>query len=287
MTDTTAEIETGVFRDIPFADYLEMEGLHKTDLHVMLTQTPAHYHWCVTHPDETDTSAKKFGRILHTLVLEPDNFNARFILAPETGPDGAAWNRRYKAHKEAWAEWLASIGDREGIDEADQARAMAMVEKIQEHPMAHEVLDGAETELSLRWTDRTTMMPCKARLDIYKGRVVADLKTCKTADPTRFPRDAYRYGYWFQAAFYLMGCRAVGLQADTFAIIAAESNPPHCVAVYELSPEDLDMGRSQVASVLQQVAHWTKEGRWPGYSEDIMELPAPSYAGLELLSRID
>ena len=286
-TDGNAEPQVGLFRGMSFDKYQALPGLHKTSLHVMVAQTPAHYHYAITHPDETDTPAKRFGRLVHTMTLEPSVADERYVVAPETAPDGKPWDRRYKAHKEAWAAWAKANAGREIVDPAMMLRAAAMVSEVRGHRVAKDILADAEVELSVQWVDPGTQLVCKARPDVAKGCVLADLKTCNTADPTRFPRDAYAYGYWFQAAFYLDGCRAVGLDVDTFCIIAVESDPPHCVAVYQLDPAEIELARAQYHGVLQQIVFWTKQGRWPGYSDELMDLVAPPYAGLELMSRMD
>jgi hypothetical protein len=113
---------------------------------------------------------------------------------------------------------------------------------------------------------------------------MADIKTASRISPTLFGRDAYRFGYHFQAAFYMDGARLVHDETiDQFYIIAVEKEPPFLVKIYEVEQADLDLGRSQRDWILSKVAEAEKTGQWPGYDAKVSPLPLPSYAGTEVV----
>jgi hypothetical protein len=286
-----AELVTAVRESLAFADYVAIPALHKTDMFVMVERTPAHYRYRVDHPDEFESEAKDLGRALHALVLEPQAFSERYIVEPATGPGGERWDRRTTAHKAAWAEFQATAVGKEVLKQDDYAALIGMAQSIAGHTLATELLANTRRELTLLWPDAAGTarpMQLKARLDAYHNSgIIVDLKTARDASPYRFGADAYKYGYGFQAAMYLDGAQACGLKCDQFLLIAVESTPPYCSAVYEVTPAWIDIGREQYKSVLQQIAKWTTERRWPGYSEHVMDLLLPPWAGTELMGRID
>jgi hypothetical protein len=296
------DIITRTTPNLPFSDYLKLAGLHKSGLYKMIGHTPAHYRYGEDHPIEEDTPAKALGRAVHIAALEPELFATAYVRVPDPPPIPAKpelrkWNRTYKEHKSAWANFCAANAGREYLEPDQWQQVTDIVAAINTHPMASDLIHAAdEKELTMQWGDSVggfgpspaVVMQLKGRLDAYNTHgVIIDLKTTVDASPTMFPKQSYKLGYSFQAALYVDGCRACGMAADQFVIIAVETAPPYCVATYEVGQEWVELGRQQYKAVLQQVKHWQEAGRWPGYSEGLMDLILPSWAGAELASRID
>ena len=70
-------------------------------------------------PSKT-TDALIFGQLVHTLVLEPHVYAEQFAVAPEV-------DRRTKAGKQEWEDFLAVNHDRTPIKKADYDRACDMM----------------------------------------------------------------------------------------------------------------------------------------------------------------
>ena len=70
--------------------------------------------------------------------------------------------------------------------------------------------------------------------------------------------------------------RQLGKIVEGFVFVAVEKQPPYGVAVYELSPEDITVGRAMYRQDLHTYAACQDANKWPAYPEDIrlLELPA-------------
>lgn len=93
--------------------------------------------------------------------------------------------------------------------------AAAMIEK---HPQLGKAFTGGQPQVSIFWRDRDSGVPCKARMDYWKPRVIVDLKTF--ANQRGMPIDkaiaftVASYKYHIQAAFYLEARRQAMMLID-------------------------------------------------------------------------
>jgi exodeoxyribonuclease VIII len=124
-------------------------------------------------------------------------------------------------------------------------------------------------------------VPCKMKADainVIDGCII-DLKTCTDASPDGFGRDAYNLGYLLQAAFYLDGYHlATGNNLKRFMFIAMEKSAPYITAVYELTPEQIEMGRQQYLAALQTYKNCLAANKWHAYGNEIQPLQLPNWA---------
>ena len=80
-------IEPGIY-DMPDSQYFDFPAFSNSDLK-LIGRSPAHYWAAKRDPNrepEKDTPAKRAGRALHCAILEPTDFNNRYIKAPEDAP---------------------------------------------------------------------------------------------------------------------------------------------------------------------------------------------------------
>ncbi len=186
------------------------------------------YFVACTHTRER-TKAMLFGTLVHCLVLEPDRFDAEFVMCDVS-------TRNTKAYKAFAAEVVKAdehYGDplRNVILAHELGEARRCAEAIHEHPIAGKMLeDCTHYEESLRWTDPDTGMLCKCRIDAF-GSIALDIKTASDPAPSQWDWDARKFGYHRQAAFYLAGLQANGHVHDKFRFIVVRSSFPYEVAV--------------------------------------------------------
>lgn len=214
-------------------------------------------------PEETD--ALKFGSLAHRVVLEPDSLDGAYHVRPDglsfTTKEGKAWR---DAH-----------GDRPIITHDEWTRASAVRDAVWKHREARALLTNAQREKSLFATDKDGTLR-KGRLDLIPAGTdcLADLKTCESAALGDHERDSLQYRYFVQAAYYLDLAQMIGLEFDKFAFICVEKTPPYLVAVYQVDPEILDLGRTFYRRDLAEVQSCTETGIWPGYKTQMAGLPA-------------
>ena len=160
----------------------------------------------------------------HTVFLEHDKFDEEFIIQPDI-------NRRTKIGKEEYEDFLMTVGDRQPIKQElydiCMARRKIVADFIPQE--SHRV----ELTICFMWNNQQ----CKGKLDWHTGTDIWDLKTCRDASPRGFKSAINTFKYHQQAAFYLAGCRAVGLPTEKFYFLAQEKPHPHPYAVYTLSDE--------------------------------------------------
>jgi hypothetical protein len=76
----------------------------------------------------------------------------------------------------------------------------------------------------------------------------------------------------------LSGLAHVGILCRRFLIITVEKTPPHDVVVYEVSPTHLEHGMQEIETLLPLYARCMRDGHWPGYSREIVDLEIPQWA---------
>lgn len=150
--------------------------------------------------------------------------------------------------------------------------------------------DG-DIELTIVWRDPMSGVMCKGRFDRYSdeipGGAIVDLKTTRNAEPESFKKSVFNYGYHRQGAMYLMGADAVGIDAEDFAILAVEKEPPFGVMPYRLSDVTVRDAGETVQTAIQLWGDCMRTGNFPGYPDTVKELALPAWASDEVESNKD
>lgn len=231
-----------------------------------------------------DTAALALGRVVHSLVFEPETIATDYAV--------------FTGARRAGKEWEAFKAENEGVtifktDELDEARAMAAA--VRDHPLVKPYLAArGEFERVVTWTDPVTGLFCKGKFDwiIPSQRILIDLKTTKAIHPRRFASDVARYKYHGQMAHYSNGCTH-GLEwtPERVILIAVEKSAPYDVAVYEMDDAGKECGRELAALLLERVKWCEDRNYWPGaqfdwesctLTETSLELPGWLYGGSEI-----
>jgi len=224
--------------------------------------------------EEADKPAYSFGRAFHVYVLQRQLFESLYAIRPED-LDG-----RTKDGK----AWLTENAAKEILSFQDGLKLQAMALALKRSKQAKELLTAGEAEVSGCWPDpKFPEITCKMRMDcINKSRrAIVDLK--KVQDCRRFERDAWLYGYDMEAAWYLYGATQITqVTHNDFFFVAVEEQPPHGVMVYKASEELIGLGLERCASAMERIKECQDAAEWPGYTDEIKELYAPSWAKKEM-----
>ena len=216
-----------------------------------------------------------FGRAAHAQVLG--------VGGPICIVDAEDW--RTKAAREARDE--AHEAGQTPLLTADYERVKAMAAALREHPRASAMLrpELGRPEVSAFWHDERFGIDRRARFDWLPHLVsdegvmiMPDYKSTASAEPRKFARSIFDYGYDVQAVFYADAVRALGLAEQVrFVFIAQEKTAPYLTAVYELDDYALAVGRARVDEACATFAECTRTGQWPGYPEEIEYVTAPTW----------
>lgn len=248
-----------IIKNLSYKEYDKVEGISNSKLNE-IWKSPAHYKLSLEERKETD--ALKLGSLVHCLILEPDNFDRDFAVAPNI-------DKRSNANKEIYAIFEQENAGKLIVTNEQFELAKMLTEKVMQNEIANKLLSGkGENEIALFWEDEETKVKCKAKLDRIKNGIVIDLKTTRSAQPDDFMRSAYEYGYHRQSAWYSDGYeQCFKEQPKGFVFIAIETVPPYNVAVFEATELFKEIGRIEARKNLQTYKTCKETDNWFGYAE--------------------
>tara|TARA_R100001530_G_scaffold135897_2_gene114420 strand:- start:2229 stop:3053 length:825 start_codon:yes stop_codon:yes gene_type:complete len=250
--------------DLTFAEYRDWDAVNISRLKKILV-SPKHY----KYQQDKDSEAFRVGRSLHTMVLQPTQYPV--LYAVWLDEQGRRYGKKWNAFKEAEA-------GKEIIREADYNRHLEIERAVRHDDVACKLLDEGQPEVSIMW-ETLGEYDCKARVDWLRDDCLVDLKTTSSVKPDDFARDAYRYGYHIQAAWYREAAFRATRKVLPFKIIAVEKESPHDVAVYRLTDEMLKDGEQTVDDALTLLELCTESDSWPGVGRgDELDLDLPAWA---------
>ena len=260
-------MKSGLFLDLRNTEYFSDPAINCSALKIIAQKTPLHFKSKQEEPRE-ETPALMIGSAVHCLTLEPDLFNARYVIAPKI-------DKRTKAGKEEWSD-LEATG-RIVLSEDDADKIMSIANAVRTHKTASKLITGGFAEVSVFTEIYGT--PAKCKCDYLRENVaIIDLKTTENASKTGFMKSVIKYGYHQQAAWYLDCLEAYRTPVDAFVFIAVEKTAPFAVGIYELDADTVQLRRELNERALRVYQDCLQTNVWQGYSEQIELLKAPAWA---------
>ena len=247
----------------PWADYVSRSILHK------VLRSPQH----ALFPD-VDKPALAFGRPFHTYVLENELFDSLYAVKPLNMSFATKEGKKWRDENE---------GLKEIIPFEDNLKIQAMYMSLRLNKTAKALLSNGDSEISGCWPDpKFPEIWCKCRIDWVnkEQRVLVDLKTVR--DCRTFERDAWKFGYDMEAAWYCYGATQItGVEHNAFYFICVEKEPPFGVMVYRATDELLGMGLERCSKAMEIIKECQDTNVWPGYPDTVTELYPPAWAKKE------
>lgn len=273
----------GVF-ETSAEDYHNAPGLSSTSLKRVLI-SPATYQYFQKNP-EPISEAIEHGRILHTLILEPEKFDSIYAVAPE---------ELERRGTNAWKDFVSKNPGKHHIKANEFSNAKQMAEVARNHSRAT-LLAGLK-ELSFFWKDPKTGILCKCRPDVLTQKgVIVDYKSTERAYPeTEWARSMARYQYHMQSAFYMDGVvhaleqSGIDLGIEplkAFVFYAQEKSAPFLVKPWLLGQPSMELGRRQYQQAIDKIVECEASGVWPGYPEKIDSIDCPEWCWKEELEDV-
>jgi len=261
-----------LFNFVSWAEYLEIDAVNFSSLKNM-AQGADYYKWRLANPLVPTTDMKK-GTAIHTMVLEPDQFSARY----------AVWEGARRG--EAYAEMLAieTASGREVITSSEYDCIKGAASAVFADADAQELLAGALTEQTIQWEMHG--FKCKARLDAIKDAMLTDLKS--TVDPLawKFGRKTGDMFYHAQFAFYRDGYKIATGKDLPFSCVAVASKPYHFVGVYDINEETLTEGQALYTNWLNELRACLDTDAWHK-KQKRQELRLPAYMMESSMDTVD
>ena len=268
--------------------FSELKAHAKSPAHVRLACTTARD---VTRP-------MRIGHIADGLVFGTGSFSIY---------DGDRRGAKYQLALDICKDEGAELVTRSEYEDAEGA-----ANAVRADPVAQSILSGCEFQMVAQW--ERDGLPCAAgiagerggfdaireairdapptgwgidpvAIDRVRRGYIADLKITSSVEPRELQRHAWKMYWVAQAAWYLDGARAMGLDVTDFYLIAAEAQPPHCVTVMRMSEAAPEAGRKQVAGWIERHRQCEAAGVWPGFTQSVVELePEAWMVELELVT---
>ena len=257
------------------AEYRSNPAISRSEL-FKIGKSPLHFKYERENPPEP-SAALIFGQAFHKFVLEPDGFDEEFAVKP-FGID-----RRTRFGKEIWEKFQLVSEFKSVIDKDDMDAIVDMREALKSNRHAAALIEQGQHETPFFWTDELTGEECKCRPDIlaeFNGvPIIADLKSCASADTDSFAKDVVKYGYDLQAYMYSVGVKANTGKDYQFVFIAVEKTPPYAVNVMQADKYILMRGEALFREYIGTYHDCKESGNWWSYNGhfgniNILSLPA-------------
>lgn len=261
--------------DLTIEQYHALADVSKSQLDT-LDLSPAIFYARHRDPKRPAPAAKSGqleGNLAHCAVLEPEEFERRYVVGPDL-------NRNTKA----WKEFVAENADRIAIQSDQYETSIRQAVSVRALPEIGEALQNGKPEVSAFWTDEETGVLSRCRPDWVNdcgdaGVILLDLKTYSIASPHEFRKQVARKRYDVQAAFYSDGYAAASARPVLgFVFVAVETEYPFAANAFMLDEESLESGRQKYRKNLRTYAECERTNTWPGYSTGIDVIRLPSWA---------
>lgn len=259
-------------------EYQNGPGIGSHQLMDVLKSPKTYYYKHILKREQpVETDALRFGRIVHSAVLEPEDFKQRYRVRPK-------FDRRTKQGKEDSLAWDATCSPRDFIIEPEESETLlGMIESVKSHPRARSLLSNGLAEMSGYFTVDDTV--CRIRPDFLvedKDRVyIVDLKTTRDASLGAFSRNVFSYKYFLQAALYHDGTQKITGKPTVFVFMAMEKTLPYEIGLYVADETVIECGRAAYKKALSILKTCEETQKWPGLSEEFVNLSMPSWALME------
>jgi exodeoxyribonuclease VIII len=199
----------------------------------MLLESPKTYYYVTKYGQKEDTPALLTGKLIHTMILEPQEFDNRFDISSTKG-------KTTKAFKE-----LKETSQKAVITSDEYDAAMRIVYAFNRNEIVKQYLKGATFEQP--GIGMLSGLPFRAKADIINVEegFIADIKT--TTDlQSSFRFSARKYGYDMQAYIYT---QIFGVKDFYFIAIDKKSLD---IGLFTVSEQFLFDGEQKVELAIQR-----------------------------------
>ena len=201
-----------------------------------------------------ESNAFDDGNIIHTPLLGGSLGDVVEIIPTDV------LSNKGKRMGNAWKAWEAAHPDKILRKQAECDFLGRMIDSVRAKEEAADILDSpGHFEHSIVYQDEATGLwlrarPDKVSLSYHGTKLAADVKSTKARTVKEFMKDAAKYGYHRQAAWYWDACVAIGIDITAFVFISVNKTPAHECHAIELDRDDIELGRSQNRELLHELA---------------------------------
>ena len=157
----------------------------------------------------------------------------------------------------------------------DMGVAEDMADALSRHKLAVETLTG-QPEVSM--FDQLDGLWLRGQVDVLGAEATADYKTTSDASAYGFSKQAWRFRYHLQAAWYRRMRGWLTGEWLPYRIVAQESEAPYLVSVWEYDELAIRQGEADMDDAIAIYRRCIELDQWPGYPDEIQTLSPPDWA---------
>lgn len=276
----TAPTVRGVYRGVPEKVYHGDKPAWTYGEHVgslsssagrrLLELAPAEWRWEQDHPKiRKVTDEMELGTAAHTQILG--------VGAPWIEVASPDWTKK---PDQVLRKQIRARGEVPLLTH-QVAQVLAMAKNVHADPDAGPLLATGTPELSAYGRDPETGVMLRARTDWLRetpsGRVAVDVKTAESSDPADFEKEAAKFGYHVQQAWYEHTFALAGVPLSAFLFVVVAKRAPHLVTVCELPARAIDLGRDTARRAIDLYHRCATTETWPGHGHGIHQIDLPAW----------
>lgn len=288
--------KVGIYLDVPEDLYHEAPFCSQSFMWTLIDDSPMDAKYKRDHPEETKSTV--LGSAMHTMVLEPDLLEERFVVkgkCESTTQTGKRCSRMGSVHRgDHWycgqhdpGSDFGVIDPRLVMTSEEHAAAVAMAHRLKAKSWIRRMLNSeGPTELTILWRHEPTQVLIKCRidkLDIARKRAM-DLKSARQANKRGFSLAITKWGYDIQAATYMKACEAFGIKLLDFAFAVVKNTAPFGAALYRVDEPSVRKAWAIMEDFLPVYAECEAKKEWADYPEGPEGVSASSWSRGLLLS---
>jgi len=264
-----------LIEDQPYEEYAARHEFLRSSLLKQILVTPWHFQHSLQNPKK-ETVAMTKGTALHAALLEPESFQRRFAVVPKI-------DRRVKDGKLRWQAFVEANRGKTLIQTKDVKLIQILRRSISQNSRARALLTMPGTsEASLYWTDVTTGVKLKARMDrliTEPSRLLLEVKSTGNATKRQFQKKIIEYDYHFSLAMYREGLKSQFGEYPPVVFLVIEDETWQ-ICLYSPDRKMLAEGHRRFRSALDTFAKCRGANQWPGYQPNSMieEISLPRWA---------
>ena len=254
-------------------DYHAIKALSNSSLSVLKESPTKFYKRFITGEMKgQETDAMLLGSAVHMLALEPERFDAQYVVLDGPINQSKKPPGPYGRDTNAFRDWLAlemKQQTRKVLVREEFADSLAIAQAFQSHPtiaaiMASRAEKLFESEHSMEYSIGYQAVDLKCKIDFVcpAERIIIDLKTTSDPSPYAWSWSAEDFGYHRQAAIYSDAMQAKYGGDFRFFFGVVRSKEPYEAAVYELDAESINRGRSEYEALIEEYVDRKAKSDW-------------------------
>jgi len=262
-------LHSGIENDL----YHSADGVSKSMLDVLADKTPQHLKFARESGASEPTKAMIIGTAVHCAVLEPLEFEHKYLPMPNFSGKGSVNDKK---------EFLddCALNNKIALKSDDYQKVVSMRDSALRHPVLKTFLKDGRAETSGFWHDKYTAELCRIRPDFLPDGmdVCIDLKTAQRASFSEFSKSVNKYRYHVSDAMYRDGLLQITGNSFAFLFAVIETEPPYLCALYELDYQARSLGHTMYRRLLDRYKEAKLNKFSEGYPIDIRTLDLPTWA---------